>query len=251
MALLNRIKEEIFIPSHLQLSNVSTLYKGKGSRRDVLNLRGIFKLAIVRNILDRLIYRQDQEIVNSSMGQFQVGNQTGRSIRDHTLIVHAVVNEALTNKIQLDILFTDIKQCFDSIWLEEAINDLYDSGVQSRNLNLLYEGNKSTDMCVETKFGRSERANLKKVVMQGSVTGGMFCSNQLSKLCNDFYKSGSIYMYSNSVAIPALAMVDDLLSISLCDSPEGITNNVKTDEFIKCKKLEGQVGEGKCQWIHT
>ena len=106
-------------------------------------------------------------------------------------------------------------------------------------------------MCVETKFGRSDRANLKKVVMQGSVTGGMFCSNQLSKLCNDFYKSGSIYMYSNSVAIPALAMVDDLLSISLCDSPEGITNNVKTDEFIKSKKLEGQVGEGKCQWIHV
>ena len=107
-------------------------------------------------------------------------------------------------------------------------------------------------MCVETKFGRSDRIKLEKVVMQGSVTGGMFCSNQLSKLCNYFYKSGSVYMYSNTVAIPALAMVDDLISISLCDSPEeGIINNVKTDEFIRSKKLEGQVGEGKCQWVHV
>ena len=250
LALLNRIKEEVIVPTCLQLSNVSTIYKGKGSRRDVLNLRGIFKLPIVRNILDRLIYKQEQEVVNSSMGQFQVGNQTGRSIRDHTLIVHAVVNDAITNNLQLDILFTDIKQCFDSIWLEEAINDLYDSGIHSRNLNLLYEGNKATDMCVETKFGRSSRISLKKVVMQGSVTGGMLCSNQLSKLCNHFFSSGSVYMYSNTVAIPALAMVDDLITIAICNSVEGLKNNVKTDEFVKSKKLEGQVGEGKCQWIH-
>ena len=251
LELLNRIKKEIIVPTPLRLSNVSTIYKGKGSKRDVLNLRGIFKLPIIRNILDRLIYKEEQEVVNDSMGQFQVGNQTGRSIRDHTLIVHAVVNDAITNNIELDILFTDIKQCFDSIWLEEAINDLYDSGIQSRNLNLLYEGNKSTDMCVETKFGRSDRVCLRKVVMQGSVTGGMLCSNQLSKICNNFFKSGTVYMYSNTVAIPALAMVDDLIAIALCNSVEGIKNNIKTDEFIKSKKLEGQVGEGKCQWVHV
>ena len=251
LELLNRIKKEIIVPTSLRLSNVSTIYKGKGSKRDVLNLRGIFKLPIIRNILDRLIYKQEQETVNDSMGQFQVGNHTLRSIRDHTLIVHAIVNDAITNNIEIDILFTDIKQCFDSIWLEEAINDLYDSGIRSRNLNLLYEGNKSTDMLVETKFGRSDRVCLKKVVMQGSVTGGMLCSNQLSKLCNNFFKSGTVYMYSNTVAIPSLAMVDDLVAIALCNSVAGMKSNVKTDEFIKSKKLEGQVGEGKCQWVHV
>ena len=250
LAMLNRIKEEIIVPTPLRISNVSTIYKGKGSKRDVLNLRGIFKLPIVRNILDRLIYRQEKEVVNTSMGQFQVGNQSGRSIRDHTLIIHAVINDALINNIELDILFTDIKQCFDSIWLDEAINDLYDSGIHSRNLNLLYEGNRSTDMCVETKFEKSNRIGLGKVVMQGSVTGGMLCSNQLSKLCNNFFKSGTVYMYSNTVAIPALAMVDDLIAVALCNSVESLKNNVKTDEFIKSKKLEGQVGEGKCQWVH-
>ena len=249
--LVNRIKNEIIIPDNLKLSNVSTLYKGKGSRHDVLNLRGIFKLPIVRNILDRLVTMEDQVQVNASMGQFQVGNQQKRNIRDHTLILHAVVNEALTNKIEIDILFTDIKQCFDSIWLEEALNDLYDSGIQSRNLNLLYEGNRSTDMCIETSFGRSERVNLQKVVMQGSVTGGTFCSNQLAKLCNRTFDEGDVYMYSNTIPVPALAMVDDIMTVSLCNSVNGIKTNIKTDEFIKSKKLESQVGEGKCQWIHA
>ena len=128
------------------------------------------------------------------MGQFQVGNQRERSIRDHTFIAHAIVNEARNRGIQIDLQFTDIKQCFDSIWLQDAINDLYLSGVCSRNLNLLYQGNKSTDMCVETRAGQSSRVTLNSVVMQGSVSGGTICSNQISKLCSKTYNEGSVCM---------------------------------------------------------
>ena len=150
-------------------------------------------------------------------------------------------------KSNIDIQFTDIKQCFDSIWLDEAVNDLFDSGVTSRSLNLLFEGNSKTSMCVETQFGRSDRVELKKVVMQGSVPGGLICSNQLSKLCNRMYKEGNVYMYRKKVPVPPLAMVDDIASIALCNSVDGLTNNVKTDSFVQRKKLESQVGEGKCQ----
>ena len=199
LVMVNRIKLEILVPDKLQISNVSTIYEGKGSKREVVNLRGIFKLPIVRNILDRLIYFQDQDVLNRSMGQFQVGNQKGRSIRDHTLVLHAVINDARTYKQNIDLQFFDIKQCFDSIWLQEAINDLYDSGITSRNLNLLHEGNKSTEMCVETSFGRSERVHLQNVVMQGSVSGGTICSNQISKLCNKSHSEGNVYMYHEEV----------------------------------------------------
>ena len=113
LVMLNRIKLEILTPDKLQLSNVSTIYKGKGSKQDVVNLRGIFKLPIVRNILDKLIYFQDQDTLNRGMGQFQVGNQKRRSIRDHTLVVHAVINDARTCKQNIDLQFFDIKQCFD------------------------------------------------------------------------------------------------------------------------------------------
>ena len=251
LTLLNRIKEELLIPSNLKMSNVSTIYKGKGSKKNVVNLRGIFKLPIIRNILDKLIHIQDSDVINENMGQFQVGNQRGRGIRDHTFVAHAIVNEAQVKGLQLDIQFTDIKQCFDSIWLEDAINDLYLSGVRSRNLNLLYEGNSSTEMLVETRFGQSDRVTLKRVVMQGSVSGGSICSNQISKLCNKTYKEGCVYMYSGAIPIPSLAMVDDIISVALCNSVDGIQKNVKTDEFVKSKKLESQVGDGKCQWIHV
>ena len=250
LCMLNRIKHEVIVPECLRLSNVSTIYKGKGSKMDVVNLRGIFKLPIVRNILDKLIHIEDQPTINAHMGQFQVGNQSGRGIRDHAFILHAAVHEAKSRNIEVDLMFTDIKQCFDSVWLDDAINDLYHSGITSRNLNLLNEGNRSTSMCVETCLGKSDRITLNNIVMQGSVAGGTLCSNQLSKLCNEMYKEGVVYMFRERIPIPALAMVDDVVNIALCNSVDSIKMNVKTDEFIKRKKLECQVGDGKCQWLH-
>ena len=151
----------------------------------------------------------------------------------------------------IDIVFTDIKQCFDSLWLDEVINDIYTSGVQNRHLNLLYSGNKRTSMCIDTNFGRSDREELYNVVMQGSVTGGILCSNQISKFCNRLYAEGDAYvMYLDKIPIPPLAMVDDIVSITKCCNTEAIEMNTKTDEFIRTKKLEGQTGSGKCQWIH-
>ena len=36
------------------------------------------------------------------MGPFQVGNQKKRNIRDNSLVIHAVVNEAIANKTAVE-----------------------------------------------------------------------------------------------------------------------------------------------------
>ena len=57
-------------------------------------------------------------------------------------------------------------------------------------------------------------------------------------------------MYMNKVPIPALVMVDDVLTIQVCGSVESIEMNAKCESFVKSKKLEFQVNKGKCQYIH-
>ena len=86
--------------------------------------------------------------------------------------------------------------------------------------------------------------------MQGSVPGGFLTSNQLSKVCKKMYESDSVYMYMGKIPIPGLAMVDDLVTFNLCNCISGIQANIQVDSFVKGKKLECQVGSGKCQWIH-
>ena len=56
LKLMNQMKTQQVFPEPLKLSNISSLYKNKGSRKDFDNYRGILRVTILRSILDRLIY---------------------------------------------------------------------------------------------------------------------------------------------------------------------------------------------------
>ena len=55
--LINGIKINLFVPSPMQLANITSIYKNKGSRQDLQNDRGIFILSVIRKILDKMIDR--------------------------------------------------------------------------------------------------------------------------------------------------------------------------------------------------
>ena len=57
-------------------------------------------------------------------------------------------------------------------------------------------------------------------------------------------------MYQDQIPIPPLVMVYDVMAVGKCNSIDTLNCNCKTDSFIQQKKLESQVGEGKCQWVH-
>ena len=56
LTMFNGIKDHQDIPPFFNLSNITSLYKNKGSREDLDNDRGIFVLTIFKKILDKLIY---------------------------------------------------------------------------------------------------------------------------------------------------------------------------------------------------
>ena len=46
LSLLNKIREENFLPDFIQLADVATIYKGKGEKCDLKNDRGIFLFTV-------------------------------------------------------------------------------------------------------------------------------------------------------------------------------------------------------------
>jgi hypothetical protein len=58
----------------------------------------------------------------------------------------------------------DYKQCFDAMWLEETLNDLYEAGVQDDQLAILYEANKTVDVSVKTPHGLTKREAIQKII---------------------------------------------------------------------------------------
>ena len=51
----NKIKKNQKFPDVLSHCNITSLYKNKGSKKDFNNYRGIFRVTVIRSIIDKLI----------------------------------------------------------------------------------------------------------------------------------------------------------------------------------------------------
>ena len=236
LRLFNRIKEENYIPEFIRNADVATIYKGKGEKFDLENDRGIFLVSTFRSILMRLIYMDKYSIIDSCMSDSQVGGRKGKNVRNHLWILNGVICDVLSTrkKSPIDIQIFDYKQCFDSLWLQESLNDIYESGVQDDKLALLYNINTHVKVAVKTPVGITKRKSIYNVITQGDVFGPILCSNQVDTFGRECLKEGKYtYTYKGEVEIPPLGMVDDLICISECGHKTAMMNT-----FINSKKLQ-------------
>ena len=55
LKLMNKIKSTQLVPKILRSPNITSIFKNKGSKKDLNNDRGIFMLSVLRTILDKRI----------------------------------------------------------------------------------------------------------------------------------------------------------------------------------------------------
>jgi hypothetical protein len=159
------------------------------------------------------------------------------------------MNQSKQNpKEAADISVYDVHKCFDSLWLAECINDLFDAGLTNENLVLLYEANKNANIAIKTSSGITNRFGITNTVMQGTVWGGLMCTVTMDKLCKEIYtKDNLMFKYRGTVDVPPLEMVDDIVSAVKCGKDSSELNEAVND-FIDKKKLK--LSGGKCANIH-
>ena len=79
--------------------------------------------------------------------------------------------------------------------------------------------------------------------------GPIKCSAQIDTIGRDFYRDKQrLYRYKNSVLVPPLAMIDNLVTFSICGIQAIVTNALVCSK-IEMKKLE--FGSDKCHAVHV
>ena len=125
---------------------------------------------------------------------------------------------------------------------------MFDAGMKNYKLNVLSLLNQNAQVAVKTSNGLTKRETISNIIMQGTVWGGIFCTTTMDKLGQIKYDNPELlYQYKNSVGIPALEMVDDILDIQKCGI-DSVKSNQVVNTFIENKKLE--LGPNKCHKIH-
>ena len=250
LKLVNRIKSEQAFPSALEICNISAIYKNKSSRNDFNNYRGIFRVPILRSIIDRLIYNDEFERIDSAMCDSNVGARKQRNIRDNLFVLGAVINSVIKgNEDSIDIQVFDVDKCFDALWMEECINDLFELGFDNDKLSLLHLENQNARIAVKTNQRISSRTTINNIIMQGTVWGSLCCTASMEKLGKAEYERPELlYKFRNKVSVPSLGMIDDVLKIHKC-SMESVNANAFINAFMESKKLT--MGKSKCHRLHV
>ena len=203
----------------------------------------------LRNILEKLIYNDEYKRVDANLTDCNVGARKERNIRDNIFVLDAIMNDAVNgSKEAVDIAIYDIEKCFDALWVEECINDIYETGVKNDKLNLLFLMNQSAQIAIKTPYGMTKRRNIRNIIMQGTVWGSMFCTATMDKLGKKKYENAEmLYKYKDSVGVPVLEMVDDIADIQKCGT-NAVKANAIVNTFVEHKKLT--LSAAKCSKIH-
>ena len=119
--LFNNIKETNQIPEFMKIADISSIYKGKGSKNNLKSERGIFIVSVYRSILMKLLYNDKYQTLENHMSYSQIGGRKHMNIRNHLWILNGIIQDVLNRKGSrpIDIQILDIKQCFDVLWPEE------------------------------------------------------------------------------------------------------------------------------------
>ena len=124
LCLVIGVKREIFFPMYMQLANICTIYKNKGSRMEMKNDRGIFIITVFKKILDKLLYEDKYPHIDANMSDSNIGARKNMNIKNHLFVVYGVINSVLNEeKSCIDIQVYDLVQAFDSLWLEDCMID--------------------------------------------------------------------------------------------------------------------------------
>ena len=156
------------------------------------------------------------------------------------------MSEILNRKEPLGLVFYDLSQAFDSLWVEQTLLDCYDNGITNNLLNVLYEISKSANIFVKTPVGVSDSREITDTIMQGESVSSILCTNSVDKISKDCPLK--TYEYRGKVNVPKMGFVDDVVDVNKCGLPTKEMNDYTTAAINK-RKLQFNID--KCVRIHV
>ena len=197
-----------------------------------------------------MLLKDEYTKIDEYMSDANAGGRKGRRVQDHLFVINGIIYEHARNKQkkQITIGIYDCKHCFDSLWQDDITNNLYDAGIKNDKLALLQKLNETNNIAIKTPHGVSQRNVVNKVICQGEPWGPIECSLTIDDIGKESLDQQlEPYKYKDTVEIPALGWIDDLITVS-----ESGFKSSRMNAFINAKlamkKL--RLGANKCFNMH-
>ena len=170
LLMYNSVKNSDIYPDIFSSATLTSIAKSNSKKHEMSGQRGIYNLAKVRSILDKLLYNSNYETLDDNMSSSNIGARKGRNIRDHLLVVNSVLFEVVKKNEKVDAEILDVKSCFDKLWAAETANDAFDNGLTNDHFVLSSKSNNKCNVSIKLPWGKvTKPVQFENIEMQGSV----------------------------------------------------------------------------------
>ena len=130
-----------------------------------------------------------------------------------------------------DLVFYDLAQAYDSLWVSRTLVDLFENKVDTNLLNVIHELSKKNTISIKTPVGISDTEEIEDTVMQGETISSILCTSTMDKVSKDSPIEN--IKYKKEVDIPQLGFVDDVMDVKKCGIETVMMNNFTRSEINK------------------
>ena len=195
----------------------------------------------------KLLYNSNIHNIEAKLSNSNIGGRKGKSARDHLFVLYSIISDVKQNKKSkcVDLIWYDLASCFNGLWGTKTYLDLYNSGVQNNSLNLIKNINEKTWVAFKTPVGISNKSEVQNTILQGENFSSTLCTSTLDVMSRECPIIP--YKYKNSVNIPQMGFLDDIMNVTYCGMHTQQMNNY-TNEEIRKRKMH--FSEDKCKRMH-
>ena len=229
--MLNEISKTRNIPLEWQTMKIKSIYKNKGSRKQMKNQRGLFITNILSKLMEKILYNRNVQVLRNGISEYQCGSMKNRGTADHLFTLQAIIDYNRYIGGNFFIIFADAEKCFDKLWLNDACNELFKIGVPPEEIELIQNMNTNANIYIDTAVGMTEKIQIKEVVRQGTIMGPILCTVETDKI--NAIGETSITNIGPELPIKNLIYVDDIAGIGTKDSIETVGRNLMVMEERK------------------
>ena len=241
--IFNQVDKQKLIPEEWEKMEIKTVHK-KGDKTLMSNKRGLFLTNNISKVYERVLKQRNDENFRTGLTEWQTGGVKNRSPIDNVMTAIAIIEQNKYMKKNTYLVLTDAEKCFDKLWLQDGIFELWRCGTDVRDCQMIKRLNEKAEIVVKTPVGDTNPFQLKDIVRQGSVYGPQICNASTDKVNMIGRAITTIY---GDLTISAVIFVDDITGMGGINVANNLIYNCNIME--ERKKMTFNNKSGKTEYM--